>query len=48
MVVCRDEPQLVGMNCLLYVDDSNLLVGCQSGRQASLDLCSVQVTTEVW
>ena len=44
---CRDEPQLVGMNCLLYVDDSNLLVGCQSGQLASLDLSSMQVTSQV-
>ena len=46
-VLCRDEPQLVGMNCMLYVDDSTLLVGYQSGRLVTTDLSSMQVTSEV-
>ena len=37
----------MGMNCLLYVDDANLLVGCQSGQLASVDLSSMQVTSQV-
>lgn len=44
----RDEPRLVGMNCMLYVDDSNLLVGCQSGKLVTTDLATMQVTSEVW
>lgn len=43
----RDEPLLVGMNCLLYISDNNLLVGCQSGHLASVDLSTMQVTSQV-
>ena len=38
---------MVGMNCLLYVDNDNVLVGCQSGQLASLDLSSMQITSQV-
>ena len=38
---------MVGMNCLLYVGNDNLLVGCQSGQLASLDLSSMQITSQV-
>jgi PAB-dependent poly(A)-specific ribonuclease subunit 2 len=43
----RDDPQLVGMNCLLYVGDTSLLVGCQSGQLVSVDLSSMQPTSQM-
>lgn len=35
------------MNCMLYVDESNLLIGCQTGRLVTTDLSTMQVTSEV-
>ena len=35
------------MNCLLYISDTDLLVGCQSGHLASVDMSTMQVTSQV-
>lgn len=43
----RDEKALSKMNCALYLDDSSLLVGCQTARIATVDLSQGRVTREV-
>ncbi len=43
----RKEKALDKMNCALYLDDSSLLVGCQTGKIVTVDLSQGQVVREV-
>lgn len=42
-----DEQALNEMNCVLYLDESALLVGCQGNKITSVDLTQSQVVGEV-
>lgn len=47
MLTLKNEASLSKMNCVLYLDDSSLLVGCQTGRITSVDLSQGHVAREV-
>lgn len=40
----RDEAALNEMNCVLYLDETTLLAGCQTNQITSVDLTTAQVT----
>lgn len=40
----RDDVSLNEMNCLLYLDETSLLAGCQTSQITSVDLTTMQVT----
>ena len=46
-LVMRKEESLNKMNCVLYLDDTSLLVGCQTGVVTTVDLVCGQVSREV-
>lgn len=46
-LLMKNEESLSKMNCALYLDDSSLLVGCQTGMITTVDLSQGQVTREV-
>ena len=43
----RDETALNEMNCVLYLDETNLLAGCGTNQITSVDLSRAQVTGQV-
>jgi len=43
----KNKPSLSKINCVLYLDDSSLLVGCQTGNITTVDLSQGQVAREV-
>lgn len=43
----RDEPSMTEMHCLLYLDETVLLVGCNTNKIISVDLTRPEVTAEV-
>ena len=43
----RDETTLNEMNCVLYLDETNLLAGCGTNQITSVDLTTAQVTGQV-
>lgn len=47
MFTMRDENSLVDMNCVLYLDETSLLVGCQGNKITTVDLTQAQVLGEV-
>lgn len=46
-LLMRNEESLSKMNCALYLDETSLLVGCQTGMITTVDLTQGQVTREV-
>lgn len=46
-LLLRNEERLSKMNCVLYLEDNALLVGCQTGMITTVDLLRGQVTREV-
>lgn len=47
MLTMKNNKALSKMNCALYLDDTSLLVGCQTGKIVTVNLLQGQVSREV-
>ncbi len=47
LLTLRDATFLSKINCMLYLDDSSLLVGCQTNKITTIDLSLGQIVREV-
>ena len=47
VMTLRNKKALSKMNCVLYLDDTSLLVGCQNNRITTVDLTRGQIVREV-